>query len=627
MTAIDDNPVTAGPATAGPATGGSATAGPGGSDPITRDIMRQLLPAIADEMASDLQRSSYNMMIYEVRDYCCALLDRDGALLCQNVGGVSHFVADLGVVIRDAIDRYGLDGFRPEDGFVTNHQRVAGQHLNNVVTYTPVFVGGELVCFAVVRAHWIDVGGLSTGFGSGPGVADPWQEGLQLDQVRLYEEGVVDEKVLRLIADNIRFPESSLGDMRAQFAACRLGEERVAELVGRYGLDTFRESVRALFADSEERCRRVVADIPDGEYRASAAIDHDFVDRDTPVEIKVRVVVEGSDMTIDLTGCSLERRGGINGRTLAAPYIAYKALTTPDEPVNEGSFRALQVDIQEGNFMMARYPAPMGSWSTALPTVVDTILSALAPALPDKIPSAHMGTLGGSIVFINTAPARGQAAVVQSVEGGGWGARPFGDGESASVSVCQGDVRNAPIETLELRAPIVVRRRELRPDSGGAGRYRGGLGLVTEVESRVPGMFTASATPRHQCLPWGLWGGLPGEDTRTFVTRRPGADPVETDVRRAATEAGGRVLLMTPGGGGWGDPLERPVGEVAADVVAGYVSVGAAARWYGVVVDEEGRVDEAGTARLRTAGASGAGPAGAGPAGAGPAGAGGAGDA
>lgn len=570
------------------------------TDSITRDIMRQLLPAIADEMASDLQRSSYNMMIYEVRDYCCALLDREGALLCQNVGGVSHFVADLGVVIRDGIQRVGIDGFEPNDGYITNHQRVAGQHLNNVVTYTPVFVGGELICFAVVRAHWIDVGGLSTGFGSGPGVADPWQEGLQLDQIRLYRRGVADETAMRLIADNIRFPESSLGDMRAQFAACRLGEERVAELIGRYGVETFRESVQALFADSEARCRRVVAQIPDGEYFAESSIDHDFVDRDLPVEIRVRVVVDGSDMTIDLTGCSLERRGGINGRTLAAAYIAYKALTTPEEPVNEGSFQALRVEIQEGNFMMARYPAPMGSWSTALPTVVDTVFRALAPALPDRIPSAHMGTLGGSIVFINGAPRRGEAPVVQSVEGGGWGARPWEDGESASVSVCQGDVRNAPIETLELRAPILVRRRELRQDSGGPGRFRGGLGLITEVTNRVGGLFTASATPREKCLPWGLWGGLPGGSTRTFVSGGPDEELRESDVRRVPAEPGGSVVLMTPGGGGWGNPLDRPVEAVLADIVAGYVSVAAAREDYGVVLDAGGiSVDEQATLALR----------------------------
>jgi N-methylhydantoinase B len=356
---------------------------------ITRDVIRQFLPAIATEMALDLQRSSYNMMIYEVKDSCCALVDPSGALMCQNIGGVSHFVSDLGVIITDAVERIGLDGFRPGDGYLMNHQRVTGQHLNNMVAYRPVFVDGKVVCFSMVRAHWIDVGGMSTGFGAGPMMADPWQEGLQLDQIRLYEGDEVDQKVLKIISDNIRYPDSSLGDMRAQFAACRLGEERVVELIGRYGLSTFYQAVEALYADSEARCRLVVDQIPDGEYYAESSLDHDAVERDRPVEIKVRVVVSGSDMTIDLTGCSEQRRGGINARSLAAPYIAYKSLTTPNEPVNEGSFRALKVEIQEGNFMMARFPAPMSNWSLAIPRIVETIWLALAPAIPERIAACN----------------------------------------------------------------------------------------------------------------------------------------------------------------------------------------------------------------------------------------------
>lgn len=557
----------------------------GRNDLITRDVIRQLLPAIADEMALDLQRSSYNMMIYEVRDFCCALLARDGSLLCQNIGGVSHFVADLGVVIKDGIERYGIDGFGPDDGYITNHQRVAGQHLNNIVTYRPVFAAGELVCFAVVRAHWIDVGGMSTGFGAGPQMADPWQEGLQLDQIRLYNRGVVDEQILRMIGDNIRFPDSSFGDMRAQFAACRLGDERISELVDRYGIDTFHDAVEALYDDSEARCRRVIAEIPDGEYFAESVIDHDYVDREHPVEIKVRVLVEGSDMTIDLTGCSLERKGGINARTLAAPYIAYKSLTTPNEPVNEGSFRALKVDIQDGNFMMARFPAPMSSWSMALTLVVDTIYKALAPALPHRIPGGHGGFSGGP-VFINPNPQKGHASVVQSVEGGGWGGRPWEDGESASVMVIQGDVRNAPIETLELRSPLVMLRRALRQDSGGAGQYRGGLGLEIEVTNLADGIFTSSATPRHACPPWGLYGGAPGEPKRSFVASGPGDELKEVDqIRRAPVKAGGRVRITTAGGGGWGNPLERLVDSVLADVTDEYVSLDSARDDYGVVFE------------------------------------------
>src|SRR2546425_334307 len=191
-------------------------------DPVTLEVIRNALPAVANEMAVDLQRTSYNMMIYEVRDFCTALVNTAGELICQNVGGVSHFVADLGVIITDAMKRYGRQGFTPGDVIITNHQAVAGQHLNNIVIYAPYFHDGELLMFAMVRAHWIDVGGMSTGFGAGPTVADPWVEGLQLDQLKIYEAGKLNETLYRVLKDNIRFPESSLGDMKSQMAACRL---------------------------------------------------------------------------------------------------------------------------------------------------------------------------------------------------------------------------------------------------------------------------------------------------------------------------------------------------------------------------------------------------------------------
>ena len=191
--------------------------------------------------------------------------------------------------------------------------------------------------------------------------------------------------------------------------------------------------------------------------------------------IHVKVTIAGGEMTIDLSGCSAERKAGINSRTLAGARVAYKALTGPLDPVNEGSFRALKVIIPEGNIMMARFPAPMAGWSIIVPTVVDTIVTALAPAMPDRVPAGHHGLLGGAVVFFGLHPKTGRRFVVQSIEGGGWGGRPFEDGESATVSVCQGDVRNGSIEGIELKCPVLVEGRALRQDSCGAGKHRGGL--------------------------------------------------------------------------------------------------------------------------------------------------------
>ena len=570
-------------------------------DPVTLEVIRNALPAVANEMAVDLQRTSYNMMIYEVRDFCTALVNTAGELICQNVGGVSHFVADLGVVIADGMRRYGRQGFAPGDVVITNHQAVAGQHLNNIVIYAPYFHAGELLMFAMVRAHWIDVGGMSTGFGAGPTVADPWVEGLQLDQLKIYEAGKLNETLYRVLKDNIRFPESSLGDMKSQMAACRLAARRMDELFDKYGRETMLEAIARIFDETEAKCRNVVSQLADGVYEAQSALDEDGVTPGEPVPIRVKVTINKGTMTIDLSDCSQERRAALNSRTFAGARVAYKALTGPLDPVNEGSFRALKVIIPEGNIMMARFPAPMSSWSVIVPMVVDTIVAALAPAMPQRVPAGHHGLLGGTVVFFGVHPQTKRRFVVQSIEGGGWGGRPFEDGESATVSVCQGDVRNGSIEGIELKCPVLVEARALRTDSGGAGKYRGGLGIDMRVRNLVDGKWNFELVKRTQCPPWGLWGGTAGE-YGTYLLREPGEREFAAarGVHRPVT-VGSEVIVRTGGGGGWGDPLERDANAVRADVQEEFISARAARDHYGVVLREDHSIDHAATERAREA--------------------------
>jgi N-methylhydantoinase B len=568
-------------------------------DAVTLEVLRNALPAVANEMAADLQRTSYNMMIYEVRDYCTALLDTNGELISQNVGGVSHFVADLGVLVVDGMKRYGRDGFKPGDVVITNHQAVAGQHLNNVVIYMPYFYKGELLMFCMVRAHWIDVGGQSTGFGAGATVADPWLEGLQLDQLKIYEEGKLNETLYRVIKDNIRFPESSLGDMKSQMAACRLAARRMDELFDKYGKDTILAAISQIFDETEQKCRNVVVQLPDGIYEAEASIDDDGLIRDEEVPIRVKITIKGSDMIIDLSGCSAERKAAINSRTYAGARVAYKALTGPLDPVNEGSFRALKVVIPEGNIMMAKFPAPMSGWSAVVPTVVDTIVVALAKAMPDRVPAGHHGLLGGSVVFFGLHPKTKRRFIVQSIEGGGWGGRPFEDGESATVSVCQGDVRNGSIEGIELKCPVLVESRALRRDSCGAGRYRGGLGLDMKVRNLVEGKWNFERTRRSKCPPWGIAGGTAGEPGGNLL-KLPGEKAFKWITgANIPVPLNSLAIVRTGGGGGWGDPLERDAALVAADVAEGLISRRAAHELYGVVLRDSMSLDESATQRLR----------------------------
>jgi N-methylhydantoinase B len=537
-----------------------------------------------------------------VRDFCTAMLTTDARLVSQNVGGVSHFVADLGAIIADGMERYGAAGFKPDDVVITNHQAVAGQHLNNVVIYMPYFFRGELLMFSIVRAHWIDVGGISTGFGGGAEVVDPWMEGLQLDQLKIYEAGKPVEILLKVIRDNIRFPDSSMGDMRSQIAACKLAHRRLDELFEKFGRDTMMAALEHIFVETETKCRKVVSQFPSGVYEAESFLDDDGIRKNERVRIHAKVTVDqaSGDMTIDLSGCSPERKAGVNSRTLAGARVAYKSLTAPLEPVNEGSFAALKHVIPEGNIMMARYPAPMSGWSTIIPTVVDTIVKALAPAAKDRIPAAHLGTLGAAVVFFGRNPKTGKAFVVQSIEGGGWGGRPHEDGESASVSVCQGDVRNGSIEAIEMKTPVLVERRGMRTDSGGPGKFRGGLGLDVHVRNFVEGRWNLHSPARVECPPWGLWGGKSG-NTSNYLLKLPGENAFqEKDQTRYPTPAEAEVIVRSNGGGGWGDPLDRDPERVRSDVIEGYVSFEHARSDYGVVLNpRDNSIDTAATEKLR----------------------------
>jgi N-methylhydantoinase B len=371
-------------------------------------------------------------------------------------------------------------------------------------------------------------------------------------------------------------------------------------LFTKYGHDTFLAYIEVIFDKTEEKCRKIVAQISDGVYEAESFIDNDGFTLDEPVRVHARVTVNGGEMTIDLSGCSGQRKGAINSRTLAGAVVAYKAITAPIDPVNEGSFRALNVVIPEGNVMMAKFPAPMSKWSIILPTVIDTVLTALAPAIPEQIPAAHLGILGGAITCFGTDPRTGKRFVLQSIEGGGWGGRPFEDGEAASVSVCQGDVRNAPIESIELKAPVIVEERSLRMDSGGPGRFRGGIGVDVRVRSLTELQWSLSQGRRHQCPPWGLWGGKSGAISDYLLKLPEEKEWASVDIARHTVPTDTQVIIRTSGGGGWGNPFEREPEKVRWDVLEGYVSLECAQEEYGVVLNPNDlSINAEATTRLR----------------------------
>ena len=552
-------------------------------DPITVEIIRCALKAAANEMSAVLKRTAYNMMIYEVQDYCVSIVDHQGRTMSQNEGALPIFLADLGVAVEDGVQLYGLENIRPGDVFLVNHPEICGQHLNNMVVYTPFFWGGKLLCFLAVRAHWIDVGGGSTGFGSS-NTRDVYEEGLQIRSVKIYNEGRANTEVLRLIEDNIRFPESSLGDLRAQIACCRTGEERLQQICRKYGGEVFLKAVETIWDQTDKLVREAVRAIPDGTYEASSFLDDDGRVMGKTIPIKVKVEVRGDELTIDFSEVADQVPGFINCGSsggMAAARVAFKALTAPHREVNEGSFRALKVILPPGKLLSALRPAPIGGWSLSLPTVLDTIFHALAAALPNSVPAAHKGDMGGYAIF-GTNPKTGRRYVCQNIIGGGWGGRPLEDGVSAAVSMCQGDVKNTPIELQELYYPLMYECHALRRDSGGAGKFRGGIGVEVKV-TPLHDFYLSRNTDRIKCPPWGLLGGAQGAVNETIIERNGNSETLPGKFSHLLVHPGETVTFLTAGGGGYGEPAKREIAAIERDIALGYISKQQAEKEYRAV--------------------------------------------
>jgi N-methylhydantoinase B len=555
-------------------------------DPVTVEVVRNAVNAYADEMATALCKSAYNMMIYEVRDFCCGLLDGDARMISQNRGGLPIFLADLGIAVKDGIERYGLDGFAPGDVVIMNYGGVCGQHLNNVVVYAPCFHDGKVVAFAASRAHWVDIGGMRLGFGSVE-TTEIYQEGLQLRSLKIYEAGKRNDTLWQIINDNLRFPEAALGDLRAQVACCTLGLRRYGELIGRYGCGTVEEAIAAIWDATDREVRAFVAEIPDGTYEAESFLDNDGRRLDVALRIKVTVVIAGDRMVVDFSGMNDQVPGPTNSGYsggLAAARVAFKNLTQPEAQVNEGCFRALELILPEGKILNAKSPAALGLWSIPLPTVIDTILKALAPALPRRIPAAHKGDMGGC--SIGGFRDDGRRFLLMNIFGGGWGGRPHEDGESAAVSICQGDVRSAPIELQEIQYPFLVEEFALRMDSGGAGEHRGGLGVDLTYRALQDCVANVNCE-RTKDPPWGLHGGAPGAVNEAVVVRAHGRREMLRKATGVALARGDRLTFRTAGGGGWGDPRRRAREAIERDIAAGYVSHAAAKRDYGYAPEKQ----------------------------------------
>jgi N-methylhydantoinase B len=576
-------------------------------DPVTLEIIKHDLVSIPNQIDKNITRTAFSPLINEYKDYAVGIVDAQGRLISQSRGSLGIFVANaLGTAVKDGVAIYGLDNLHQGDVVISNHAGTLGQHLNNVVMYTPVRAKGEtgeVTAFFCVLMHWIDVGGSMVGSCSSTTTTEIYQEGIQFRSVKLFDRGERRADMFRMIEYNTRFPEMLLGDVEAQIAGCFMGREMVTEIAEKYGVATYHAAVHSMWDHAEARTRAAIRAAPSGEYTAFSFLDNDGLYLDKTVPIGVRVVVAGDAIKVDFSGVSEQLPGplnaGRNGGAVAAARIAIKYLFSPDDPVCEGDFRALEVDIPDGKFLSAGPTAAIGGSGNMIPTVVDTILRAMASAFPERVAAAHHGTYGVH-AFHGISPATGAQFYHLDTCVGGWGATAAMDGYGPSRSNVHGDTSDVPVEMQEAFHPYLFESYAIREDSAGPGRFRGGVGVVKSYRITGPCRLNLKID-RTKCPPWGLAGG--GEGKTADVEIRPVAGG---DVKRVfkgdhALEAGDQVVIKTGGGGGYGPPQERDPERVRRDVESGYVTRAAAREHYRVEVRADGAVDMAVTDKLRQA--------------------------
>jgi N-methylhydantoinase B len=568
------------------------------ADAVLTEIVRNGVLAVTEEMKTNLMRTAYNMIIYEALDFTVGLFTAEGDTVSIGLG-LPMFIRGMSETVRAKLKHFGKDGLQPGDILVTNDAYLTGSHLNHFTFSMPIFHEGVLAGFACCMAHWPDVGGTLGGI-----TTDIFSEGLQIPIMKYQKSGVVNDELVEIIRMNVRLPDRAMGDLRAQITAVKTGEKRFLELLNRYGRGAVLGAIAAIMDQSETAARGRTRSIPDGTYEAESYMDDDGVEIGKKIPIRVKVIVKGEEMTIDLSEVSKQVRGFYNsGATTghACCQVAYKCITSPtDYPINEGSFRSLNVVLSPGTIVSAVKPAAMRWWMTFPMTIVDTIFKALHQAIPDRtIAGHHADLLIGAMHGISQTDGRLFLAMAGPM-GGGWGAKMTEDGMSATVCLNDGDTHNSPVEQVESKYPILFEHHALRQDSGGPGRWRGGLGSEQKIQARSPITLNVQIDRVH-CAPWGLAGGKDGKGNRVAL-RLGGKEIAELPNAKVLTQRlmpGDAFTLSAGGGGGFGPPTDREPERVAHDVAQGYVSRAVAREIYRVALTASGTVDAAATQRLR----------------------------
>ncbi len=544
-------------------------------DAITLSVIQAGLQQVCDEMDLTFSRAAFSPVIAEANDRSDGIYSaEDGSLIAQGIGGLPVFVGVMQYSTRTLIEMI-RDGkaTKPEPGdiYIVNDPYLGGTHLMDVRFVKPVWRNGKLFCWLSNTGHWPDIGGAVPG-GFSASATSVEQEGLRLPPVKLFKKGVMDPEIHAIIASNIRVADQRIGDIKAQAAALMVGQDRLYELLDRYGDKTVTDAIAELRRRAGEQMRARIAEMPDGVFRSKAFVDSDGV-VDEPLTIALAIEKSGDTLTFDFDGSSPPCTGPMNSvlaTTLSSVYLAIRHVF-PDVPLSAGAFEPLIVKTPEGTFLDAHYPRPVsGCAAEVSQRIAEAVFAAMVQALPDKVTAAPAGS-SGNFALGGHDPARGRDFVMYQISGGGYGGSAAADGLSNGCSTI-GISKSPPVEVMEQAFPVLYRHYALHEGSGGAGRHRGGFGLAYEIEL-LRGQARASFVMDHgRTGPLGALGGENGGVNRVKVFRN-GAEHVPPHLSKEQDiplSAGDRVQVKTPGGGGYGDPRARDRALVARDVAMGY---------------------------------------------------------
>lgn len=552
------------------------------ASPIVVEIIKNKLISIANEMLARLQRTGYTSLLTEVKDSSIGIFNSQAESLANTLG-IPSFGGTLEHCIRKSVQKIGEANLRPGDVIMVTNPYWIGSHSPDSGIVAPIFQGDALIGYTSLKAHNIDLGAKEAGYLVDS--TDMYQEGLILPAVKVFSQGELVHDVWETILANSRYPEPLSVDLRAEMAALVFGCERVSKVVEEYGMETYLDATATILDNEERLTRAAVERWPNGTWTAEELFDDDGWGGD-PIPIKVAITVSGSDVVVDLSGTGPQAKGPVNSpyaSTYSAVVFAFKALTRPLSPVNSGGFRPLTVTAPEGTLLNPLPPAPTFLYFKSALRLMELIPRCLRAVADVRVPACSGGDLGFSIQH-GFDPETGWPWVEGFSEALGMGAAEGMDGENALIHYNNGDSGNVPVEVTETRSSIMTQRLALIPDSGGAGKWRGGLGTARDLVATAP--YTACITwHRYRSLPWGLDGGRsPKEGNYSFVQHGEKTERVHS---RTSEHFGAGDLCSnrTNGGGGYGDPLERNPASVREDVLDGYVTVEGARVDYGVVID------------------------------------------